>query len=50
MEKLKSLKKLSQYLGVAGSVVGFIFDIIDGGTSSGPDIEILKLQDMIKET
>lgn len=37
---------LSGSLGIVGSLVGFLFDFI----GHGPDPEILKLQDMIKET
>lgn len=46
--RIKSLKALSSYLGVAGALVGFIFSFF--GSGEGPDPEILKLQEMIKET
>lgn len=42
------MKNLSLSLGVAGALVGFIFSFFGG--SSGPDPEILKLQEMIKQT
>ena len=45
--RISALKQLSGYLGIAGALVGFIFSFF-GGT--GPDPEILKLQEMIKET
>lgn len=51
-EKLKSaigmMKNLSLTLGVAGALVGFIFSFF--GSGDGPDPEILKLQQMIRET
>lgn len=43
---MEGLKKLSGALGIAGALVGFIFSFF----GSGPDPEILKLQDMIKDT
>jgi hypothetical protein len=48
-DRLKSaiglMKNLSTSLGVAGALVGFIFSFFGG---SGPDPEILKLQQMIR--
>eukprot|EP00347_Sterkiella_histriomuscorum_P014024 403362451 len=44
--KLKAFKQLSGALGIVGSLVGFIFSFF----GSGPDPEILKLQEMIKQT
>ncbi|CDW84951.1 UNKNOWN [Stylonychia lemnae] len=44
--KLAVFEKLSGALGIAGALVGFIFAFI----GTGPDPEILKLQEMIKET
>ena len=46
-QRIAGLKMLSGYLGIAGALVGFIFSFFGG---SGPDPEILKLQQMIKET
>ena len=45
--KISALKQISGYLGIAGALVGFIFSFI-GGPQVDP--EILKLQEMIKET
>lgn len=51
-DKLKDaigkMKNLSLSLGVAGALVGFIFSFF--GSGDGPDPEILKLQQMIRET
>lgn len=44
--KISALKQLSGYLGIAGALVGFVFSFF----GTGPDPEILKLQEMIKET
>ena len=41
------LKRLSGAMGVAGAVAGFFLDLFGGG--AGPDPEILKLQEMVKE-
>jgi len=46
LASLSAFKALSGYLGVAGALVGFVFSFF----TSGPDPEILKLQEMIKET
>lgn len=45
--RISALKQLSGYLGIAGALVGFVFSFFGG---EGPDPEILKLQEMIKET
>ena len=45
-DKLKGFKQLSACLGIAGALVGFIFSFF----GTGPDPEILKLQQMIRET
>lgn len=46
--KLEFLNKISASLGVAGALVGFVFSFFGPGT--GPDPEILKLQEMIRDT
>jgi hypothetical protein len=47
-QKLECLQKISASLGIAGALVGFVFSFFGSGT--GPDPEILKLQQMIRDT
>ena len=47
---IKAYKELSEYMGVAGSIAGFVFDLFGSGSSQTPDPELLKLEDMIKDT
>ncbi|CDW87215.1 UNKNOWN [Stylonychia lemnae] len=46
---IQAISTLSEYMGVAGSVVGFVFTLF-GGSSYTPDPALLELEDMIRDT
>eukprot|EP00347_Sterkiella_histriomuscorum_P003760 403363054 len=46
--KIQAFKQISNYLGLAGSLVGFVSSFFSSGAQ--PDPEILKLEQMIRET